>query len=315
MAKAAAPPGAGELVAQLDSLITEATGTLDELRELASGIHPAVLADGGLGAALKVLARRSAVPVELDVRVAGRLPEQIEVATYYVVAEALTNAAKHARASTVMVTVGTTPADRSDLLQVEVRDDGRGGAELTLGTGLLGLKDRVEALGGAITVESPRGKGTTLRVRLPITGVRPSYLQPDARPAGRPSRGPRHGCPRLFASVVMRPAASANYRRRAHGRRRPIAHHQRASCSGNGHARSSVVRLRLSLRRFRTGQQRRIAARQRAAACDHVHAGLCGGQPVVLLGQRGDDAASSGEAVSAASTVCRSGGSGLGLTR
>jgi signal transduction histidine kinase len=184
VAKAAAPPEAGELVALLDSLVTEATGTLDELRELASGIHPVVLADGGLGAALKVLARRSAVPVELDVRVAGRLPEQIEVATYYVVAEALTNAAKHAQASTVMVTVGTTPADRSDLLQVEVRDDGRGGAELTLGTGLLGLKDRVEALGGAITVESPRGKGTTLRVTLPITGVRPSSSSRMPDPPG-----------------------------------------------------------------------------------------------------------------------------------
>ena len=171
VAQAAAPPGAGELVARLDSLVNEATGTLDELRELARGIHPVVLAEGGLAAALEVLARRSVVPVELDVRVAGRLPEQIEVGAYYVVAEALTNAAKHARASTVTVTADATPADRFDLLQVEVRDDGRGGAELALGTGLLGLKDRVEALGGAITVESPRGKGTTLRVTLPITGV------------------------------------------------------------------------------------------------------------------------------------------------
>ncbi len=171
VAQAAAPPGAGELVARLDSLVNEVTGTLDELRELARGIHPVVLAEGGVTAALEVLARRSAVPVELDVRVAGRLPEQIEVAAYYVVAEALTNAAKHAQASTVTVTVDTARADRSDLLQVEVHDDGRGGAELALGTGLLGLKDRVEALGGAITVESPRGKGTTLRVTLPITGV------------------------------------------------------------------------------------------------------------------------------------------------
>ena len=206
-AKAAAPPGGGELVVQLDSLVTEATGILDELRELASGIHPGVLADGGLAGALKVLARRSAVPVELGVRVAGRLPEQIEVAAYYVVAEALTNAAKHAQASTVTVTVDTTPADRSDLLQVEVRDDGRGGAELALGTGLLGLKDRVEALGGAITVASPRGKGTTLRVHTPYHRGRAIFLEPDARPAGWPSQGPRHGCPRLFALAVMRPAA------------------------------------------------------------------------------------------------------------
>ena len=102
------------------------------------------------------------------------------------VAEALTNAAKHAQASTVTLTVDTTPADRSNQLRVEVRDDGRGGAELALGTGLLGLKDRVEALGGAISIESPRGQGTALRVRLPITGEWPSSSSrmPDL-PAGR----------------------------------------------------------------------------------------------------------------------------------
>jgi signal transduction histidine kinase len=170
-AQAAAPPGAGALAARLDALVGEATGTLDELRELARGIHPVILAKGGLAAALEVLARRSAVPVELDVRIAGRLPEQLEIAAYYVVAEALTNAAKHAAASTVTVTVDTASAGDTDVLRLEVRDDGRGGAELASGTGLLGLKDRVEALGGTIMVDSLRGKGTTLRATLPTAGV------------------------------------------------------------------------------------------------------------------------------------------------
>ena len=270
VAKAAAPPGAGELVAQLDSLVTEATGTLDELRELASGIHPVVLADGGLAAALKVLARRSAVPVELDVRVAGRLPEQIEVAAYYVVAEALTNAAKHAQASTVTVTVDTTPADRSDLLQVEVRDNGRGGAELTLGTGLLGLKDRVEALGGAITVESPRGKGTTLRVTLPITGM-PSSSSRMPDPPGARAEDHATGAHLRGPAVSELSSASSG--------RQDGAHHQRASAATPRpvvRCPAPVIVAPLS-RRSATA---RIAARQGAAA-DHVHAGLCG-QPVVL---------------------------------
>jgi GAF domain-containing protein len=143
-AQAAVPPAAEELVDQLESVTTELTSVLDELREMARGIHPTVLTQGGLRPAMTALARRSAVPVALDVRVQGRLPEPVEVATYYVVAEALTNAAKHARASVVEVVVEAADG----VLQVCVRDDGHGGAHLAGGSGLVGLKDRVEALGG-----------------------------------------------------------------------------------------------------------------------------------------------------------------------
>ena len=163
-ARAAAPPGAQELTTHLDEMAAEVGGVLDELRELARGVHPVALAEGGLRPALKTLARRSAVPVRLDVRVDGRLPEPVELAAYYVVAEALTNAAKHADASVVDVQLATGEG----VLHVLVRDDGRGGAGLTRGSGLAGLQDRVEALGGRISLESPPGSGTTLRVSLPL---------------------------------------------------------------------------------------------------------------------------------------------------
>ena len=120
----------------------------------------AVLAEGGLCPALTALARRTAVPVELDCRVEGRLPEQVEIAAYYVVAEALTNAAKHA-ARLERSRSRSTPieGESTDVLRVAVRDDGRGGADLAGGTGLLGLKDRVEALGGRILLDSPTRSG------------------------------------------------------------------------------------------------------------------------------------------------------------
>jgi signal transduction histidine kinase len=168
-AQAAVPPGAGELAAQLDDLATEATSALDELRELARGIHPAILAEGGLHPALTTLARRSPVPVELDVP-ADRLPEQIETAAYYLVAEALTNTTKHAQATTVSVTVET---DATTVLHVQVRDDGRGGADLAAGSGLIGLQDRVEALGGRFTVQTAPGAGTTVQAEFPLSGARP----------------------------------------------------------------------------------------------------------------------------------------------
>jgi signal transduction histidine kinase len=166
-AQAGAPPDSGELAGELDSLVSEATSALDELRELARGIHPAVLVEGGLRAALEALALRAAVPVELDVEVEGRLPEQVEIAAYYVVSEALTNAAKHAEASVFEIRV----EGRDDVLRVGVRDDGRGGATMSRGTGLLGLKDRVEALGGRLVLDSPAGAGTTLRLELPLTAT------------------------------------------------------------------------------------------------------------------------------------------------
>ena len=137
---------------------------LDELRVIARGIHPATLSEGGLRPALRTLARRSPVPVELDLATAARFPAAVEVAAYYVVSESLTNAAKHAEASYVRVSV----AERDGALHLTVCDDGVGGAEPDGGSGLVGLRDRVEALGGTIEVESPQGAGTTVSVTLPV---------------------------------------------------------------------------------------------------------------------------------------------------
>jgi signal transduction histidine kinase len=161
--QAAAPP---ELGGQLEEAIAEAIGALEELRETARGIHPAILADVGLYPALRMLARRCPVPVDLRVHAEQRLPEPVEVSAYYVVAEALTNATKHARASAV----GVEAEVAGDLLRVTVRDDGVGGADFSRGTGLAGLRDRVEALGGRIVLHSPRGAGTSLCAELPLTG-------------------------------------------------------------------------------------------------------------------------------------------------
>jgi signal transduction histidine kinase len=164
IARAAVPAGAPELAQRLDQLSAQVAEALDDLREIARGIHPAVLAQNGLRPALKALARRSPVPVRLNVAVDGRLPEHLEVAAYYVVSEALTNAAKHASASAVDVTVMAT----EDILAVRVHDDGRGGARLGHGSGLVGLHDRVEALGGRLQLVSPVGGGTTLQAELPL---------------------------------------------------------------------------------------------------------------------------------------------------
>ncbi|MDQ1681554.1 MAG: hypothetical protein QOH99_95, partial [Frankiaceae bacterium] len=168
-------PEADELAAQMNQVADGLIEVLDELRETASGLHPAALAEGGLRPALKTLGRRSAVPVRLDLSVEERLPEPVELAAYYVVAEALTNATKHAQAS--VVDVGVTAGDR--LLRIRVRDDGIGGADVAGGSGLVGLKDRVEALGGRLALHSPIGAGTVLEIALP--------LDAPGRP-GQPSR-------------------------------------------------------------------------------------------------------------------------------
>jgi signal transduction histidine kinase len=174
-AQAAARLEPGELGAQLAGAVAEATGALEELRETARGIHPAILAMGGLRPALKTLARRSPIPVDLRIHANGRLPEPVEVSAYYVAAEALTNVAKHARASSVSVEVEVA----GEVLRVAVRDDGCGGADFTGGTGLVGLKDRVEAIGGRIFLDSPPGAGTSLRVELPITAADGGVTTPD----------------------------------------------------------------------------------------------------------------------------------------
>ena len=168
-AQAAVPPELPELRAKLTRVADGLTGALEDLRELSRGIHPAVLSEGGLAPALKALARRSAVPVELEVEVPARLAEPVEVAAYYVVSEALANTDKHANASVIHVRVQAG----DDRLQLSVRDDGVGGATPGRGSGLVGLTDRVQALGGTITIHSPAGQGTRLQIDLPVQG-RPS---------------------------------------------------------------------------------------------------------------------------------------------
>jgi len=165
MARAEVPTALAGLGADLERVEAGLGDALGELREIARGIHPPILSDGGLRPALRALARRSPVPVSLKANHDGRLPEQVEVSAYYVVAEALTNAARHAHASAVSV--------QADLirgaLRITVRGDGAGGAGFSGGTGLAVLKDRVEALGGLIVLHSPPGAGTSLHVELPVT--------------------------------------------------------------------------------------------------------------------------------------------------
>jgi signal transduction histidine kinase len=172
-AEATAPAGAGEHVQQLDEVAAGLDGVLEELREIAHGLHPAILAEGGLLPALKTLARRAAVLVDLDIQVEGRLPEPVEIAAYYTVAEALANVAKHAHATVVDVQV----AAMDGVLQVRVRDDGRGGADFSEGSGLVGLRDRAEALCGHLRLASPPGEGTTLEITLPLAE---SHRQPGS---------------------------------------------------------------------------------------------------------------------------------------
>ena len=158
-------PQAEGVTREVEEIAAGLDDVLDELRETARGLHPVILSRGGLEPALKALGRRSPVPVELDVRAQARLPEPVEVAAYYVVAEALTNAAKHAHASFVRVEAEVIDGD----LRVSVRDDGVGGANPAHGSGLVGLTDRVEALGGRLTLQSPPAGGTTLQIDLPLS--------------------------------------------------------------------------------------------------------------------------------------------------
>jgi signal transduction histidine kinase len=159
--QAVVPP---ELEGELSRIAEQVTGVLDQVREISRGIHPAILSEGGLTLALRALARRSAVPVELDLRTGRRLPDLVEVAAYYAVSEALANAAKHARASAVYVELDTPDAT----LQLAIRDDGIGGADPARGSGLTGLRDRIEAVGGTLDVTSPVRSGTTLLIKIPV---------------------------------------------------------------------------------------------------------------------------------------------------
>jgi signal transduction histidine kinase len=162
-------PDQEELRMQVSSAVIELGAIAAELREISRGIHPAILSRGGLGPAIKGLARRSPLPVDLDIGADSRMPQQVEVAAYYVVAEALTNAAKHALASEVAVRAYV--ADGS--LRLTIIDNGIGGAVLGHGSGLVGLKDRVEALGGHLDVVSEAGRGTTVAVAIPLDTLHP----------------------------------------------------------------------------------------------------------------------------------------------
>jgi signal transduction histidine kinase len=158
------PDDGGELRAELARTARALGEVLDEVREISRGIHPAILSKGGLEQAVRALARRCALPVELDLHTERRSPEPVEVAAYHVVSEALTNAARHAHASVVRVKLEADDVT----LRMAIRDDGIGGADPSRGSGLVELSDRIEALGGRLEVISPAGSGTTLVVEVPV---------------------------------------------------------------------------------------------------------------------------------------------------
>jgi signal transduction histidine kinase len=157
----------GPMAELVEEALVNAERGIDEIRELARGIHPRILSAGGLGPALRTLARRAPLPVTVDMQSDARLPETVEVTAYFVASEALANAAKHARASEVSITVEAD--DRRIVLSV--RDDGIGGADPSLGSGLIGLHDRVAAAGGVLAVESRRGAGTAVTARIPVAAT------------------------------------------------------------------------------------------------------------------------------------------------
>jgi signal transduction histidine kinase len=166
-AEANVAAGRGELRAELSRIAAGLADAVAELQELSRGIHPAILSERGLGPALRTLARRSAVPVDLDVTTSARFPEAVEIAVYYVASEALANAMKHARASRVEISL----AARDGSVLLSLRDDGVGGANAAGGSGLAGLIDRVEALGGSIHLDSAAGAGTRITADLPLESV------------------------------------------------------------------------------------------------------------------------------------------------
>jgi signal transduction histidine kinase len=163
-AEANLPPERDDLRAQLSGVATGLVAAVEDLQEISRGIHPAILSKGGLAPALQALAHRSAIPVDLDIKADLRLAEPIEVAAYFVASEALANAAKHSEASRIDLSL----RQRDDSLVLSVRDDGVGGADAAGGSGLVGLADRVEALGGSIRVSSRPGEGTQITAELPL---------------------------------------------------------------------------------------------------------------------------------------------------
>jgi signal transduction histidine kinase len=177
-AQTALPHTATTVRTELSQVVAGLTAALDELREIARGIHPAILSEGGLGPALRTAARRAPIPVVLQVQIRDALPDGVEVAAYYAVFEIVTNTAKHAHASAIDVQVSTS----GQALHVLASDDGVGGADPTHGSGLVGLRDRLEALGGTISVRSPRGQGTVVEISLPLDGDRHAGVSQRAEP-------------------------------------------------------------------------------------------------------------------------------------
>jgi signal transduction histidine kinase len=162
-AAAELPPESSDVREKLTSIATGLGEAVEDLQELSRGIHPAILSDAGLGPALETLALRSPISVELDVRTRERFPEPVEIAAYFTASESLANAAKHAQASRITILL----ACENERLRLAVRDDGIGGADPGRGSGLVGLRDRVEALGGTLTIESG-SDGTALTAALPV---------------------------------------------------------------------------------------------------------------------------------------------------
>jgi PAS domain S-box-containing protein len=178
--RAIVPPEHEHAHTRLDEVAREIEAVLEDVRELSRGLHPALLSQRGLRPSLRSLARKSPIEVDLRVDIAQRPAETIEVAVYYVASEALTNAAKHSHASRISITVATSGA----MLRATIEDDGIGGAEASAGSGLVGLIDRVEALGGRFALDSPQGEGTTITIELPLAA------QPIADVARRPEPAP-----------------------------------------------------------------------------------------------------------------------------
>jgi PAS domain S-box-containing protein len=174
------PPEQQDTRSGLERIARGIEAVLDDIRELSRGLHPGLLSRGGLRPALRALAQKSPIPVKLDIDFDQRPPEPIELAAYYVVSEALTNAAKHAKASEVSVTAAAS----DDHLRIAIRDDGIGGAEPSAGSGLVGLIDRVEALGGGFALDSPPGNGTEISIELPLAAEETIDVGPG--PAPRP---------------------------------------------------------------------------------------------------------------------------------
>jgi PAS domain S-box-containing protein len=181
-AEAGLPPDRDDLRNELSRVAMGLANAVEDLQEISRGIHPAILSKGGLAPALEGLAHRSPIPVSLELKAAARLPEPIEVAAYYVASEALANAAKHSKASRIDVSLG----QGDGCLVLSVRDDGVGRARPGRGSGLVGLQDRVEALGGTITIDSAAGRGTCIRVTLPIA----TELGQETENVMRPQREP-----------------------------------------------------------------------------------------------------------------------------